>query len=103
MLDPVLLRDHLDDVRAGLRKRGLDLTGELEDLAALEARRRRLIPEIEGLKREQNTAGDEVARAKRQGLDVTKIHQASRATRGSTGDLDRPSEPRCSHVAVTVM
>jgi seryl-tRNA synthetase len=78
MLDPVLLRDHLDDVRAGLRKRGLDLTGELEDLAALEARRRRLIPEIEGLKREQNTAGDEVARAKRQGLDVTRIHQASR-------------------------
>ena len=78
MLDPALLRDHLDIVRGGLQKRGVDLSSELEELAALETRRRRLIPEIEGLKREQNTSGDEVARAKRQGLDVSKIQQASR-------------------------
>jgi seryl-tRNA synthetase len=78
MLDPALLRDNLEQVRAGLHKRGLDLTAELEDLAALEARRRRLLPELEGLKREQNTAGDEVARAKRQGKDATKIQQDNR-------------------------
>jgi seryl-tRNA synthetase len=78
MLDPGLIRDHLDIVRGGLHKRGLDLNTELEELAALESRRRRLIPEIEGLKREQNTSGDEVARAKRQRLDVSKVQQASR-------------------------
>jgi seryl-tRNA synthetase len=79
MLDPAHLRDNLDAVRAALQKRGVDLTGELDELAALETRRRRLLPEIEGLKREQNAAGDEVARAKRQGLDATKIQEASRA------------------------
>ncbi len=78
MIDPVLLRDNLEVVRAGLARRGLDLKTELEELAGLEARRRRILPEIEGLKREQNSAGDEVARAKRQGLDVTKIQQVSR-------------------------
>jgi seryl-tRNA synthetase len=78
MLDPAFLRDNFELVRAGLQKRGLDLTAELEDLATLETRRRRLIPEIEGLKREQNAAGDEVARAKRQGQDITKLQQASR-------------------------
>ena len=78
MVDPTLLRDNLETVRAGLQKRGLDMSAELDELAALEARRRRLLPELEGLKREQNTAGDEVARARRQGLDVTKIHEASR-------------------------
>jgi seryl-tRNA synthetase len=78
MLDPALLRDRLDAVRAGLRKRGLDMTAELEELAALEARRRRLLPEIEGLKREQNAAADEVARARRQGLDAAAIQEASR-------------------------
>jgi seryl-tRNA synthetase len=78
MLDPTFLRDHLEIVRGGLQKRGLDLSSELEELATLETRRRRLIPEIEGLKREQNTSGDEVARAKRQGTDVTRIQQASR-------------------------
>jgi seryl-tRNA synthetase len=78
MLDPAFLRDNLDAVRARLRTRGLDLTAELEDLAALESRRRRMLPELEGLKREQNTSGDEVARAKRQGLDATKIQEANR-------------------------
>jgi seryl-tRNA synthetase len=78
VLDPGFLRDNLEVVREGLRNRGLDLTSELEDLATLEARRRRLLPEIEGLKREQNSAGDEVARAKRQGLDAKKIQEASR-------------------------
>ena len=78
MLDHALLRDNLETVRDGLVKRGIDLTAELEDLATLETRRRRILPELEGLKREQNTAGDEVARAKRQGLDVSKIHEASR-------------------------
>ena len=79
MLDAALLRDNLDAVRDAMQKRGVDLSAELDELAALESRRRRLLPELEGLKREQNTAADEVARAKRQGLDVKPIQDASRA------------------------
>ena len=79
MLDPVFVRDHQDEVKRGLQSRGLDATGELEQFAVLENRRRRLIPELEGLKREQNTAGDEVARAKRQGKDASGIFEANRA------------------------
>jgi len=78
MLDPALLRDDVGGVRAAMEKRGLDLSKELDDLATLEARRRRLLPELEGLKREQNTAGDQVARAKRQGHDASGLHEASR-------------------------
>ncbi len=79
MLDPNFVREHPEEVRAGLRNRGLDADKELEALAVLEARRRRLIPETEGLKRDQNTAGDEVARAKRQGKDASPIFEANRA------------------------
>jgi len=79
MLDPNFVREHPEQVSAGLRKRGVDADKELEALAVLEARRRRLIPETEGLKREQNAAGDEVARAKRQGKDVSGIFEANRA------------------------
>jgi seryl-tRNA synthetase len=78
MIDPAFLRDNLEAVRAALCNRGMDLTRELEELAALESRRRRLLPELEGLKREQNTSGDEVAKAKRQGLDTAKIQEANR-------------------------
>ncbi|MCM3878981.1 MAG: serine--tRNA ligase [Vicinamibacterales bacterium] len=78
MLDPAFVRDHQDEVKRGLKSRGLDADGELESLATLENRRRRLIPELEGLKREQNAAGDEVARAKRQGKDASGIFEANR-------------------------
>jgi seryl-tRNA synthetase len=79
MLDPAYVREHMDDVRAGLLNRGLKADAELEQLATLEARRRRMIPELEGLKREQNAAGDEVARAKRRGEDATPIFGANKA------------------------
>jgi seryl-tRNA synthetase len=79
MLDPAYVRDHMDEVRTGFKNRGLEADAELEQLATLEARRRRLIPELEGLKREQNAAGDEVARAKRQGLDASPIFAANKA------------------------
>jgi seryl-tRNA synthetase len=78
MLDPVFVRDHLDDVRSRLLSRGLDASAELEELASVEAHRKRLIPQVEGLKREQNTAGDEVARAKRQGQDASHIFEANK-------------------------
>jgi len=79
MLDAAYVRDHLEEARAGLRSRGLDPDAELEQLATLESRRKRLIPELEGLKREQNTSGDEIARAKRQGLDASGIFAANKA------------------------
>ena len=79
MIDPAIVREHLDEVRTAYRNRGLDADSDLEQLATLETRRRRLIPEIEGLKREQNTAGDEVARAKRQGQDASPLFAASKA------------------------
>jgi seryl-tRNA synthetase len=79
MIDPGLLREQMDAVRTALTNRGVKADGELEQLATLEARRRRLIPELEGLKREQNTAGDEVAKAKRQGLDASGIFAANKA------------------------
>jgi seryl-tRNA synthetase len=78
MLDPAFVRERLDEVRRGLASRGLDATTELEQLATLESHRRRLIPQVEGLKREQNTASDEVARAKRQRQDVTHIFEANK-------------------------
>jgi seryl-tRNA synthetase len=79
MLDAAYVRDHLEGARAGLRNRGLDPDAELEQLATLESRRKRLIPELEGLKREQNTSGDEIARTKRQGLDASGIFAANKA------------------------
>src|ERR1700746_2379716 len=45
---PNYVRNHIEDVRDGLRNRGLDPDRALEELATLETARRRLIPELEG-------------------------------------------------------
>jgi seryl-tRNA synthetase len=78
MLDPIYVRDNGDTVRERLNARGVDLSSELQQFATLEAHRRRLIPQVEGLKREQNAAGDQVARAKRQGQDAQPIFEANK-------------------------
>ena len=79
MLDPSFIRDHIEEVRTGLRNRGLDPDKALEEIATLETARRRLIPELESLKRAQNTSGDEIARAKRMGQDTAPVQEANRA------------------------
>ena len=110
------VRDHIEAVRAGLRNRGLDPDKALEEIATLETARRRLIPELEGLKRQQNTSGDEVARAKRQGQDTDapfrkrtarapsrSSSSASSSTRSSTsGDEALLTLPNLPHASVPV-
>src|SRR4029078_12269552 len=88
MLDPIYVRDNTELVTQRLATRGIDLTAELEQLAALEAQRRRVIPQVEGLKREQNTAGDEVARAQRQGLDARPILEANKQRQAKIKQLE---------------
>jgi seryl-tRNA synthetase len=93
MVDPALLRDNSETLRAALRNRGADLAAEIEELTALEQQRRRLLPELEGLKRDQNAAGEEAARARREGRDITSIQEASRqrAQRIKQMDVDLES------------
>jgi seryl-tRNA synthetase len=79
MIDPALLRDRPEVVEAKLRSRGLDPDVELADVLTLEAERKRLIPAVEALKREQNAAGEEVARAKREGRDPSGVFAENKA------------------------
>ena len=47
MLDPGYVRDHVEEVRTGLKNRGLDADNVLEEIVTLETARRRLIAEFE--------------------------------------------------------
>jgi seryl-tRNA synthetase len=115
MFDPALLKDQLTHVEERLKARGLDPEAELASVALLEAERRRLIPLVENLKREQNDAAEAVARAKRAGEDPTGIFAANRA-RGARikeheielGDVERRRDallltlPNLPHESVPV-
>jgi len=79
MLDPAYVRDRLHDVQNRLGSRGIDVSGELTDYAAIEAERRRLLPLVEELKREQNASGELIARAKREGRAAAEVLAAGKA------------------------
>jgi seryl-tRNA synthetase len=92
MLDPAFIRDHVEEVRAGLRNRGLDPDKALEEIVTLETARRRIIPELEGLKRQQNAAGDEFAKAKRMLKDTTALQEASKHRTAQIKQLEQQKD-----------
>ena len=79
MIDPAFLKDRLADVEIRLRSRGLDASKELSALAEIEQERRTLIPTVENLKRDQNAAGEAVAKAKKEGRDPSDVFAANKA------------------------
>jgi seryl-tRNA synthetase len=115
MLDPAYVRAHLEEARAGLRNRGLDPDSVLAPFTTLDAKRRELIPRVENLKREQNASSEEVARAKKQGLDPSAIFAANKARgqqikqlEAELGDVDQQladllmTVPNLPHASVPV-
>ena len=88
MLDSSYIREHLSVVRTSLGNRGLDPDEALAEIATLDTERRRLIPELEELRRTQNAQGEEIARAKKQGLDTQPIQEANRTRAQQIKQLD---------------
>lgn len=71
MLDPRLLRTHLDEVAAHLARRGLRLdTARIE---VLESERKALQVEVQQLQNERNTRSKSIGKAKASGADIAPL------------------------------
>jgi len=70
VLDLKQIREDPDLVRAGLERRRVP-GGIVDDVLALDARRRELLPVLEGMRGEQKRASEAIAAAKRSGEDAT--------------------------------
>jgi seryl-tRNA synthetase len=68
VLDLKLIRSEPERVKEALARRGA--AEEVDELLRLDARRRQLLPEIEGGRARQNEASDAIAAAKRSGEDA---------------------------------
>jgi len=73
MLDLRRIRSEPDAVRAALDRRGDPSIGEaLDRVLALDARRRRLLPELEQLRARKNEASEAIGAARRSGQDASE-------------------------------
>jgi seryl-tRNA synthetase len=68
VLDLKRIREDPDAVKAALARRGA--ADAVDELLELDARRRELLPEVEGRRARQNEASDAIAAAKREGSDA---------------------------------
>ena len=90
MLDLRLIRAEPDLVRAALARRGAD--GPLDEILALDERRRALLTEVEGLRAEQNQASEAIAAAKRAGEDaddaIARMREVASRVKALQAELD---------------
>ncbi len=73
MLDLKLIREEPDGVRAALARRGGGAADGLDLVISLDARRRELLPELEGLRAEQNEANSRIRSAADAGVREREI------------------------------
>jgi seryl-tRNA synthetase len=92
MVDPALIRDRFEEIRARLEARGGGLRESLDRLAELDRERRSLLPTVENLKRDRNQAGEQIARAKRAGEDVSALLDANKRRAEEIKTLDAKLE-----------
>ncbi len=80
MLDPAIVRDHLDEVEKGLTERGAtNLKADLATIKELDTRRKAIIPNLEEARRERKELGARVALAKRAGESADDLLKKGRA------------------------
>ena len=85
MIDLRLVRTDYDAVRAGLARRGIDLS-ELEQVVALDERHRYLTTERDAMRHEVKELSQKVGQLKRDGHDAEADEAAARSrTRGEQG------------------
>ena len=78
MLDPALLRERLDDVRARLGTRGEDHDADIDRLVRADVQRRAIIPELETNRRARKLVGEQVARARKAGRSGDALDELMR-------------------------
>jgi seryl-tRNA synthetase len=86
VLEPRLLREQPEVVRAALQARGS--RAPIDALLDHDANRLRALREVEELKARRNRLSQDVAVAKRQGRDATALVEGSRALGGQISDLE---------------
>ena len=85
MLDLKEIRRDPEPVRAALARRGA--ADVLDELLALDARRRELLPRLEELRASQNAANDKIAEAKRSGGDASAAIEEMRGVAAEVKQL----------------
>ncbi len=88
MLDIRYIKENPDEVIARLAMKGKDAKEDIEQILALDAKRRSLIAETESLKAEQNRVNKLIPQYKKEGKDVSVIFAEMKKLGARTKEID---------------
>jgi len=88
MLDRVYLREKADELRAGLIKRGWDIS-ILDEVIALDEKRRRLVREADELRSRRNELSKRIGELKKRGEDATEVMAQVREIAERLAEIER--------------
>ncbi len=88
MLDIKYIKEQPEEVIARLAKKGKDAREDIENILALDARRREMIAETEAIKAEQNKTNKLVPQYKKEGKDVAALFAEMKALSAKTKEID---------------
>jgi seryl-tRNA synthetase len=103
MLDPRLIRENPDEVRARLGARGQDI--DWQGLRKLDQERRELLAKVEELRHQRKTASDQIAKLKREKQPADSLVQAMKDVGDRIKALEdslRDSEERLNAIALRI-
>jgi seryl-tRNA synthetase len=92
MLDAKYIREHIDEVRERLSRRGQNLS--LDQFILIDSERRKAIQEWERLRAHQKKVSDEVSKRKREGTDASELISEMKKVSQEVKDLDRVVEEK---------
>jgi seryl-tRNA synthetase len=92
MLDAKYIREHIDEVRERLNRRGQNLS--LDQFIVFDSERRKAIQEWERLRALQKKVSDEVSKRKREGTDASELISEMKKVSQEVKDLDRVVEEK---------
>ena len=73
MLDIKIIRNNPDEVKAAMKRRNTDMDQVIDELLAIDDKRRELMGQTERMKAEQNAASKEIPRIKKEGGDAASL------------------------------
>ena len=92
MLDVKYIREHIDEVRERLSRRGQPFS--LDQFILIDSERRKAIQEWERLRSLQKKVSDEVSKRKREGTDASELISEMKKVSQEAKDLDRVVEEK---------
>ncbi|MEG1896287.1 MAG: serine--tRNA ligase, partial [Oscillospiraceae bacterium] len=73
MLDIKRIRENTEEVKAALKRRGPDYSAQIDEIIAVDEKRRVLAGKVDALKAEQNTDSKLIPQYKKEGKDTSEL------------------------------